>query len=168
MPKKEVLFTKKFRNVLAATALTTAFTFSMGAGQAFADENEVQVDPAAGDTVQQETTDSVTDSTVTDETTDPADQEEATEETATDEPAESTDEAVTEETPVDENTEAPQEEEESPSLVPGDFFYFVKVMTEKVRLAFTFDDYEEAQLLADFAAERIKEANVLLAEGKTE
>ncbi|WP_223592182.1 DUF5667 domain-containing protein [Neobacillus bataviensis] len=61
-----------------------------------------------------------------------------------------------------------QEKVETPSLVPGEFFYFVKTMTEKIQLAFTFDDYKQAQLLADFASERIAEANALFAEGKTE
>ncbi|MGG1676495.1 DUF5667 domain-containing protein [Neobacillus sp. NRS-1170] len=61
-----------------------------------------------------------------------------------------------------------QEKVETPSLVPGDFFYFVKTMTEKIQLAFTFDDYKQAELLADFASERIAEANALFAEGKTE
>ncbi|MGM0873239.1 MAG: DUF5667 domain-containing protein [Bacillota bacterium] len=56
----------------------------------------------------------------------------------------------------------------SPSLVPGDFFYFVKLMTEKIRLTITLDDYKEAKLLANFAAERIAEANKLLTEGKQE
>lgn len=59
-------------------------------------------------------------------------------------------------------------ETEQPSLVPGEFFYFTKIMIEKVRLAITFDEYKEARLLAEFAEERIAEANVLLEEGKKE
>lgn len=75
--------------------------------------------------------------------------------------------AVTE--PVENTTvDTEVEQADAPSLVPGDFFYFVKLMAEKVRLAFTFDDYKEAQLLANFAAERIAEANALFAEGKTD
>jgi hypothetical protein len=57
---------------------------------------------------------------------------------------------------------------DTPSLVPGDFFYFVKIMIEKVRLAVTLNDHKEAQLLAQFTSERIDEANALLLEGKTE
>lgn len=57
---------------------------------------------------------------------------------------------------------------EDPSLVPGDFFYFVKIMAEKIRLAVTVDDYKEAKLLANYAAERISEANALIADGKTD
>ncbi|USK57906.1 DUF5667 domain-containing protein (plasmid) [Cytobacillus solani] len=53
-------------------------------------------------------------------------------------------------------------------MVPRDFFYFVKTMMEKVRLAVTVDDYKEFRLLADYAAERIAEANALLVEGKTD
>jgi hypothetical protein len=75
-------------------------------------------------------------------------------------------EDVTEQTETGTIVEEVQVEE--PALVPGDFFYFVKIMMEKIRLAVSFDDYKEAQLLADFAAERIAEANVLLANGETE
>jgi hypothetical protein len=67
-----------------------------------------------------------------------------------------------------EKVEAPQVDLDEPSLIPGDFFYFVKMITEKIRLAVTFDEFKEAQLLADFAAERIAEANILLEDGKTE
>jgi hypothetical protein len=54
---------------------------------------------------------------------------------------------------------------ESPSLVPGDFFYFTKVLLEKIELALTFDDIKEARLIAEYAAERLAEAEVLFAEG---
>jgi chemotaxis protein histidine kinase CheA len=60
------------------------------------------------------------------------------------------------------------EETEAPSLIPGDFFYFVKVMLEKIRLAVTIDDYKEAGLLAEFAGERIAEAKKLIVEGEKE
>ncbi len=85
--------------------------------------------------------------------------EEATEDVESNENKENTEKESTE--------EEVQAEETSP-LVPGDFFYFVKQMIEKVRLAVTVDDYKEAKLLADFAAERIAEANALLVKGKTE
>jgi hypothetical protein len=55
---------------------------------------------------------------------------------------------------------------EKPSLLPGDFFYFVKVTIEKIKLALTLDDKEEAKLLAEFSAERLAEAEALLADGK--
>jgi hypothetical protein len=61
-----------------------------------------------------------------------------------------------------------QTEESMPVLIPGDFFYFVKIMTEKIRLAVTLNEFKEAQLLAEFAAERIAEANVLIKNGKSE
>ncbi|MDC3417383.1 DUF5667 domain-containing protein [Aquibacillus salsiterrae] len=57
---------------------------------------------------------------------------------------------------------------EEPSLLPGDFFYFAKIMLENIRSAFTFNDYAKAKLYADFAAERIAEANALIAEGETD
>jgi hypothetical protein len=71
-------------------------------------------------------------------------------------------------TTVNVTVQAPQKEIKEPSLIPGDFFYFVKVMVEEIRLALTVDDQKEAQLLAEFASERISEANELLNEGNRE
>ncbi|WP_079508201.1 DUF5667 domain-containing protein [Mesobacillus jeotgali] len=59
-------------------------------------------------------------------------------------------------------------EEINPSLIPGDFFYFAKIALEKIRLAFTFEQAEEAELLATYAAERLAEAGALFAEGEEE
>ncbi|MFX3623688.1 MAG: DUF5667 domain-containing protein [Ectobacillus sp.] len=59
-------------------------------------------------------------------------------------------------------------ETEAPSLVQGDFFYFVKTMVEKIQLALETNDLEQAKLLSEFAAERIAEAEVLIQEGKDE
>nr|WP_285838744.1 DUF5667 domain-containing protein [Cytobacillus oceanisediminis] len=58
--------------------------------------------------------------------------------------------------------------EEAPSLLPGSFFYFAKLALEKVKLALTFDDIKDAKLLADYASERMAEAEALFAEGKGE
>lgn len=58
--------------------------------------------------------------------------------------------------------------EEAPSLLPGSFFYFAKIALEKVKLALTFDDIKDAKLLADYASERMAEAEALFAEGKGE
>jgi hypothetical protein len=57
---------------------------------------------------------------------------------------------------------------ETPSLLPGDFFYFSKILIEKIRLALTIDDVKEAKLIAEYAAERLSEAEVLFAEGNEE
>lgn len=54
---------------------------------------------------------------------------------------------------------------ESPSLLPGDFFYFTKILMEKIHLALTSDDVKEAKLVAEFATERLAEAEALFAEG---
>ena len=54
---------------------------------------------------------------------------------------------------------------ETPSVVPGDFFYFAKIAFEKIKLAFTTDDSKEAELLATYASERLAEAAVLYGEG---
>jgi hypothetical protein len=56
----------------------------------------------------------------------------------------------------------------APSLLPGDFLYFVKTVVEKIELALTFNDTKQAQLLVAIAQERIHEANALMAEGKAE
>jgi len=57
---------------------------------------------------------------------------------------------------------------QAPALVPGDFFYFAKIVLEKIQLAFTFDDTEEAKLLAEFASERLAEAETLFTHGDEE
>jgi colicin import membrane protein len=57
---------------------------------------------------------------------------------------------------------------EAPSLLPGDFFYFVKTMMEKMELALTFNDVEKAKLLAEFTENRINEAKALLEKGETQ
>ena len=64
------------------------------------------------------------------------------------------------------DTAAAEVTAEKPSLLPGDFFYFVKVTMEKIKLALTLDDKKEAKLLAEFSAERLAEAEALLADGK--
>jgi hypothetical protein len=56
----------------------------------------------------------------------------------------------------------------SPSLLPGDLFYFVKTITEEIQLALTFNDKDKALELADFAKERLAEAQSLAAQGKTD
>ena len=69
------------------------------------------------------------------------------------------------------NTEAVAEELETieletPSLLPGDMFYFAKIVVEKIKLALTFDDVKEAELLATYASERMLEVEALFKEGK--
>jgi colicin import membrane protein len=58
--------------------------------------------------------------------------------------------------------------ESAPALVPGDIFYFVKVMVEKIQLALEFDQVEKAKMIAAFAEERISEVKVLIDQGKHE
>jgi hypothetical protein len=55
--------------------------------------------------------------------------------------------------------------ETNPNLIPGDFFYFAKIAFEKIKLALTFDDVKEAELLANYASERLAEASVLFNDG---
>src|SRR5690606_12446580 len=76
-----------------------------------------------------------------------------------------TDEVVTEEGTVEDGT---TEKDADAGLIPGDFFYFVEVMQEKIQLALTFNDYKKSQLLAEIASERIAEANALIQDGKYE
>jgi hypothetical protein len=56
----------------------------------------------------------------------------------------------------------------SPNVVQGDFFYFFKLAMEKIVLAFTIDELQDAQLLVVFANERAAEAKALAAEGEIE
>ncbi|HSU79614.1 MAG TPA: DUF5667 domain-containing protein, partial [Candidatus Angelobacter sp.] len=53
-------------------------------------------------------------------------------------------------------------------LLPDNFFYFVKIMVEKINLAFTSNDTEKAKLLSKYTAERIAEANALIKKGETD
>lgn len=49
-----------------------------------------------------------------------------------------------EEGELQENAEESVDEENMPTLVPGDFFYFLKSFTERIQLALTFDEVEKA------------------------
>jgi hypothetical protein len=75
---------------------------------------------------------------------------------------------VSEEEIEEAKTQVEDLEETNPSLIPGDFFYFAKIALEKIRLAFTFDNAKEAELLAAYASERLAEASALFSEGKEE
>lgn len=65
-------------------------------------------------------------------------------------------------------TTSTESETETPDLLPGDFFYFIKTIYENIQMALTVNDVKEARLLVGFAQERLAEANSLLAEGKIE
>ncbi|PGZ94373.1 hypothetical protein COE51_22880, partial [Bacillus pseudomycoides] len=66
-----------------------------------------------------------------------------------------------------ENTDAVKTTEtEKPSLVQGDFFYFVKTTMEDIKMALATNDLDKAKLLSEQAAERIAEAGVLIDKGK--
>jgi hypothetical protein len=72
-------------------------------------------------------------------------------------------------TEVEGSTDAEVESDNSGlSLLPGDFFYFFKVIIEKLQVSLTFDDQEKALLIAGIAAERIAEAEALLEQGNEE
>lgn len=60
-----------------------------------------------------------------------------------------------------------ESKEKTPTLLPGDFFYFIKVVYENIRLSIEADDVKEAGLLAEFAQERLSEAAALHAKGET-
>jgi hypothetical protein len=53
-------------------------------------------------------------------------------------------------------------------ISPGDFLYQAKRGYEQVRLLLTFDQMEEAELLAQFAEERVVETETLVVEGHEE
>nr|WP_246187586.1 DUF5667 domain-containing protein [Ornithinibacillus caprae] len=78
-------------------------------------------------------------------------------------------EPVPEDPPIDEGTTAEEEVPfDEPGLIPGDFFYFVEIIAEKVQLALTFGDTAKAELMSKFANERIAEANELFSQGDTD
>jgi hypothetical protein len=130
------------KNTIFTGMIVTTLIFSLGAGQAFANGDDSQTTETSTTNAQVQTVETASEETVSEEVS-----------------------ADSEVINLEEEEQVLQEED--PTLVPGDFFYFVKLMAEKVRLAFTFNDYKEAKLLAEFAAERISEANVLIADGKT-
>ena len=142
--------TRKITNLITTSVMASALIFSYG-GSAFANED------TTGTALTAETNTEI----VSNVTTEGA-QEGTTniEEATTKATATITSDTIT--------VETGEQIEEAPALVPGDFFYFVKTFMEKIRLAVTLDDYKEAQLLAEFATERIAEANALIAQGKTE
>lgn len=142
--------TRKITNLITTSVMASALIFSYG-GSAFANED------TTGTALTAETNTEI----VSNVTTEGA-QEGTTniEEATTKATATITSDTIT--------VETGEQIEEAPALVPGDFFYFVKTFMEKIRLAVTLDDYKEAQLLAEFATERIAEANALIVQGKTE
>lgn len=135
---------ERFTNLVVKGVLTSALILSMGTGTVLAEE--VDTNPAAETTTVIEGTQS-------------AEVYNATTATA---------EEVVEKVEAPNGNENLEVESETPALIPGDFFYFVKVMLEKIRLAVTVDDYKEAGLLAEFAGERIAEAKELIVEGEKE
>jgi hypothetical protein len=140
----------KIVSILTSGLLVSTLIFTVGTGKAVANgtpDSELPV-------VQVETS---TETTPTVETT-----------TTLPDSGESTNEPESKEASTEVVDTTDQTEESMPTLIPGDFFYFVKIMTEKIRLAVTFNEFKEAQLLAEYAAERIAEANVLIKNGKTD
>ena len=61
-----------------------------------------------------------------------------------------------------------ESETETPDLLPGDFFYFVKTMYENIRLALTVNDVKEARLLTAFAQDRLAGSECLIGSRKNE
>ncbi len=137
--------TNKIVSVLTSGLLVTSLSLTVETGNVFANGSDSELP------VVQEGT--LTESTEPDAVADG-------------EAVETTELPVTDE--INEDDTVTEGEEETSTLVPGDFFYFVKIMAENIRLAVTFDDYKEAQLLAEFAAERIEEANSLIKDGKSD
>ncbi|WP_226665246.1 DUF5667 domain-containing protein [Metabacillus litoralis] len=142
------MMNKNVRNVLSTAVITSVLAFSIGNGQAFAEEStNVQFEE------QVKTDQSIEETNVTE-------LEQVTEVEGTETEINSNDNSVVE---IDEEVE-----DEEVSLIPSDFFYFAKKLMENVKLALTFSDDKEASLLAEFAEERIKEAEQLLIQGEYE
>jgi hypothetical protein len=139
LSKKYISFNKNIRNVLATSAVATALAFSVGTGQAFADDHETQTSSQIEETVQQDQTQTV--ETTADINVDSSNQEsELTETTVEEGTMENTAEVVTEESTEEETDINSEDDEAIPSLLPDNFFYFVKKLMENVQLALTFDE----------------------------
>ncbi|NSL51974.1 DUF5667 domain-containing protein [Calidifontibacillus erzurumensis] len=50
-------------------------------------------------------------------------------------------------------------------VLPGDLFYFAKILTEKIKLALANEDLEKAKLLVQFTQDRLHEAELLFKNG---
>ncbi|MDQ0227851.1 DUF5667 domain-containing protein [Metabacillus niabensis] len=163
----------RLKNFIFSGTVTSALILSLSVPSAFATENVTEQEDSQETATEAPVTESNNENVSTEgtavlkeEPTTKDDTVVGTEEKVPTEVAEN--EKATEEALPEDDAAEETDQDEEPSLVPGDFFYFVKIMMEKVKLAVIFEDYEEARLLADFAAERIKEANALFADGKTE
>ena len=173
MLKSQISLVKNVRNVLTTSVIATTFAFTSVTGQAYADNHEL--DPQVEETVEEEQTNEPsteeeavsTEDATNEETTELISEEDEndgateveTEDTTTEVATDESEDQIEEDTAVDTDVE-------SPSLIPGDFFYFIKILLENIQLALTFDNVKEAELLASFAEERIKEVEVLLANGE--
>lgn len=163
--------------VIMGGVLVTTIMFGGSMTQAFANEHEGEVQAETG--IESETTTDVT-ATETNMDTDaeagitPPEEPAATESSPTDEgtdtaPVEEEPEAeITPEDPVDDGGATEEVPMDEPGLIPGDFFYFVEAIAEKIQLALTFDDTAKAELISQFANERIAEANALFESGDTD
>ncbi|WP_102348147.1 DUF5667 domain-containing protein [Bacillus sp. Marseille-P3661] len=140
---------KKLTKVVVNGLLSSTLVLTMGTGAVFA--NETDSETAVVETVETSSVQTENESIQENEGNDTTSQQ-----------------SIESNVTGEEQIEFELEELDSPSLIPGDFFYFVKMVAEKIRLAVTFDEYKEAQLLANYAAERIAEANALIAQGKVE
>lgn len=167
MSKKYYLFYRSARNVLATSVIASVFAFSLANGHAFADNHEVSTGSLVEETIQQDQIVEAVDTTTQELTTDVAQDGGGTEPSTEVETENPTSEELLSENQSDEETDVNQEDEKDiTSLLPGDFFYFTKKLLENVQLALTFNEVKEAELLAGFAEERIKEAEALLAQGE--
>lgn len=163
---------KGIRNGLLTGVIATAVALSFGTNHAFAEESTT---PTQDPQVVQDQT-AVTNTEATQTTGDQTTVDHATDQTNADSTSSGTTGSETttqtsDQTNADKGTNTTTDAvapADAPSLLPGDFFYFLKTMVEKIQLALTFNDVDQAKLLADFANERAAEANVLLDQGQIE
>ncbi|MFC0561029.1 DUF5667 domain-containing protein [Halalkalibacter alkalisediminis] len=154
MSKNNRTLNANVRNVVATSVLTTAFAFTLVTGQASANTD---VQESYFEVVQETEVVVEDQSSQEGETTEGSSESETTKE----------DDHFIELIEVDHDVHTDEEVEvKTPALLPGDLLYFTKQVMENVRLALTFDDVKEAEMLVSLVQERIKEAAALLAEGK--
>nr|WP_309099191.1 DUF5667 domain-containing protein [Fredinandcohnia onubensis] len=162
--------------VMMGGALVTSIMFGGGMTQAFANEHEGEVHAETETVTDGATTETNTeagvDTTTPEESPEPgapaAEESSPTDEGTDTSPVEEEPETATGTTPEPEEPAAEEVPMDEPGLVPGDFFYFVEAIAEKVQLAMTFDDTGKAELISQFANERIAEANALFEAGDTD
>lgn len=152
---------KNVYKVFSTSVVATMLSLSLGVGNGSAEENEVslteEIISQVGQTVVTEAVNGQATEQIVATATDETNQIDGSVEAATEA------EVVAN---IEEVAEITASEQEAKELLPGELFYFFKVLTEKIKLALAFDDINKAKLLAQFTEDRLNEAEVLFNKGE--